>query len=371
MAGYWSNLGMFVGGKSIESAASVRYRYSEKPDGTLTYKSKSAYKLAIAHWAMQKAMSLALSEINQLFPRYQRSLERKLRKTVQSQQETNHDWIISNSQPIVDDYGYVTLQGDHKVAAKDAWGRVVPEALMIHYDAEDNIHYKFTSYENQVDPVSGQHTGTSIKTDEFDSKTVLFFDVCPSVSVNSGKNIIMTQVQGRDYTRKELVSGGDLTFTISGSIVAHNAALENVMEKKGKKSQAVATNSVVQYPETQVQKFIQIMQHPGIINVHHFLFRQFNVTRIIIKDFSLKQPEFKNIQPYEFTCVAVEPDEDVMVKQDTINELNKDIKASEMNKWYKFILTNKLGEMAGNMVTDIATSATSLGLDALTFGVSI
>lgn len=69
--------------------------------------------------------------------------------------------------------------------------------------------------------------------------------------------------------------------------------------------------------------------------------------------------------------MAVEPDEAVIVKQDTIDRLNREIIASSMNKWYKFILDSKLGEIAGNVATDIVGSATSLGLDKLTMGASI
>lgn len=356
---YWSNLTMRAGGRAVNAASSIRYRYSERPDGTLQYVSKAAYKFALAHWLKREVIALAASEINQLFPRYQRSLEQKLRKTVQAQQADNLKWIIQNSDFVEDgfEYGKVVVEGGTAVYARDAWGNVVKEALMIHFDGDQPIQVKHNfggNYSDQTDDAQ----------DSFDytTKTVLFSDVCPKVSIQSGKNIVQTQVQGRDFTRKELVSGGDLTFTVSGSIVSHYAALET--SERGSLPK-------VKYPENEVKKFIQIMQHPGIINVNHYLFRQFNVTRIIIKDFSLEQAEFKNIQPYRFTCVAVEPDEDVIVKQDTIDQLNREIIASSMSKWYKFILDNKLGEIAGNVATDIVGSATSLGLDSLTFGANI
>ena len=350
---------MQAGSDAVRAAAGIRYRYSETPDGHLRFVSKSAYKWATAHWLKREAMAIAASEINQLFPRYQRSLEKKLRENVQKQQKHNTKWIIQNSQFAEDvekfEYGKVTVQGGTVVRARDAWGRVVKEALMIYFDGEEDISVKYNDGGNYSDDDEAGR-------DDYTTKTVLFYDCCPKINVSSGKNIIMTQVQGRDFTRKELVSGGDLTFTVSGAIVSDLAALET--SKDG-------TTPRVKYPENDVKKFIQIMQHPGIINVNHFLFRQFNVTRIIIKDFSLRAPEFKNIQPYEFTCVAVEPDEDVIVKQDTIDRLNREIIASSMNKWYKFILDNKLGEIAGNVTTDIVGSATSLGLDKLTLGAPI
>lgn len=357
---YWSNLVMKAGSDAVNAAAGIRYRYSETPDGHLRFVSKSAYKWALAHWLKREVIALAASEINQLFPRYQRSLEKKLRATVQEQQKDNVKWIIKNSVFAEDvkkfEYGKVTVQGGTAVYARDSWGHIVKEALMIYFDGEDDItvkHNRGGLYAEEDDDLGD---------DSYTTKTILFFDCCPKINISSGKNIIMTQVQGRDFTRKELVSGGDLTFTVSGSIVSNLAALE---------TSETGTTPRVKYPENEVKKFIQIMQHPGIINVNHFLFRQFNVTRIIIKDFSLRAPEYKNIQPYEFTCVAVEPDEAVIVKQDTIDRLNREIIASPMNKWYKFILDSKLGEIAGNVATDIVGSATSLGLDKLTMGASI
>lgn len=344
---------MKAGSDAVNAAAGIRYRYSETPDGHLRFVSKSAYKWALAHWLKREAIALASSEINQRFPRYQRSLEKKLRKSVQKQQKSNVTQIIGNSHfaKISEDckYGKVTVQGGTQVYARDSWGHVVEEALMIYFDGEDNITVEYNKEAGH---------------DNYTTKTVLFFDCCPKISLSSDKNIIMTQVQGRDFTRKELVSGGDLMFTVSGAIVSDMAALE---------TSSNGTIPRVKYPENDVKKFIQIMQHPGIINVHHFLFRQFNVTKIIIKDFSLKAPEYKNIQPYEFTCVAVEPDEAVIVKQDTIDRLNREIIANSMNndKWYKFILDSKLGEIAGNVATDIVSSTTSLGLDKLTMGASI
>ena len=45
---------------------------------------------------------------------------------------------------------------------------------------------------------------------------VTFVDLGPQVQVSSRNNILLTRVQGRDYTRKEYISGGDLEITIQG-----------------------------------------------------------------------------------------------------------------------------------------------------------
>lgn len=167
--------------------------------------------------------------------------------------------------------------------------------------------------------------------------------------MSSTKNVILTTVQGRDFTRKELVSGGDMTYTVNGAIVSDQAGV---------------------YPSEAVKRFVKIMQYNGIINVNFITFGLLGVTRIIIKDFSLGEIEYKNIQPYSFTCVAVEPDDAITLQADTINAINKELQATKWDAWYHQILQNKLGEMAAKTALGAATSSitslTGAGLDELT-----
>ena len=130
-----------------------------------------------------------------------------------------------------------------------------------------------------------------------------------------------------------------MTFQISGRIVGDTAGV---------------------YPENDVKKFIQIMQYGGIVNVNHLFFKQFNVNRIIVKEYSMGNSDCKNVQPYTFSCVAVEPDEDVEIKADTINTINNEIFKAEKDKWYKLILQKQLSSIAGNV-----SSVTTLGIDSL------
>ena len=80
--------------------------------------------------------------------------------------------------------------------------------------------------------------------------------------------------------------------------------------------------------------------------------------------------EYKNIQPYSFTCVAVEPDDAITLQADTINAINKELQATKWDAWYHQILQNKLGEMAAKTALGAATSSitslTGAGLDELT-----
>lgn len=275
-------------------------------------------------------------------PKYRRSLEKKLRDVVLEQQKNNQNFVqlIKDEQISTNEWGKVTTEQEGRtLQALDRYGTPVPEALIM-YIEDTETH---TAISKTVDPVSGGTIETSMET-----KVIDHIDLSPQISVSSSKNIVMTQVQGRDYTRKELVSGGDISFSVTGSIVSHNEG---------------------EYPESAVKKFIQIMQYNGIVNVKSMLFDQFNVTRIVIKDFSLSNPEYKNIQPYSFSCVAIEPDEDVKITQDTISVINRELQTSPMSKWYKFILDSKWGDMATsavmNTASNMVTQGAGRGLDEL------
>lgn len=315
--------------------SSLNYRI-QQDNSDLVYRN-NRYKSVLVHVAKQLVMSELEGQLNQILPRFRRNAENELRETVLKQQEANRAKIIENGRIQAESWGVVDAEGGQKIVAKDRFGTAVPEALMVYYDDEASHQVEEVSY------VGGKEVKNSYST-----KTVCHIDLSPQVSMNSNKNIVMTQVQGRDYTRKELVSGGDLQFTVNGVIVGNEDGI---------------------YPESAVKKFIQVMQYNGILNVNFMLFGQFNVNRIIVTNYSLGAVEMKNVQPYSFSCVAVEPDEDVKIMKDTIGAINTELELSPMNKWYKFILETKLGEILSsavmNTVTSTATQGAGMGLDAL------
>lgn len=335
--GAWNSLKYSVG-NAYESAgmtalSSISYRYLKNKDGVLVYKNNRAYKSVLVHVIKQTSMQLIESEVNKLFPKYQRYLESQLRKTVLKQQESNYKKLIEAGEKVDKDFGSIKTEEGQTIVAKDKYGNAVPEALMLYYKADNKI--------TVTDTVM---IGESVSETTYQTSTICFIDLIPRVSIQSSKNLILTQVQGRDYSRKELVSGGDLTFSVSGQIVS---------------------NEIDVYPENSVKKFIQIVQHGGVVKVNHLLFKQFNIDQVIIKDYNLSAPECKNIQPYSFTCVAVEPDEDVAVVQDTIAVLNQEITLSPMNKWYKFILNSKYSEIIANTAAGATSSLANAGLSTL------
>ncbi|NDV63946.1 DUF6046 domain-containing protein [Bacteroides sp. 224] len=328
----WNSLKFSAGSAGVDLASNISYRYIKKKDGNLIYKNNRGYKSLIVYIAKRTAAQYVEQKVNTLFPKYQRYLENQLRDTVLKQQDANLKKLIEAGERVDKGLGFIEIPG-HRIIAKNKYGDQVPEALMVYYESDKDIDVQDVVYQN------GKAVKTSYKTN-----VVCFIDLTASVSMQSAKNLVLTQVQGRDFTRKELVSGGDLTFSVTGKIVGNDRGV---------------------YPENDVKKFVQLAQYGGVIKVNHFLFRQFNIEQIIIKEFNLNTSDCKNVQPYTFTCVAVEPDEDVSIIADTIGVLNAEIAISPMNKWYKLILNNKLTSIVANTAANSVSSLAAGGLDAL------
>lgn len=141
-----------------------------------------------------------------------------------------------------------------------------------------------------------------------------FIDFQPQVQVSSKNNIVLTTVQGRDYTRKEFVSGGDLEITINGKITSKYPDV---------------------YPEGEVSKFLKLMNYKGVINCGNTILRQFNITQMIVLNYSVPAPEYRNVQPYTISCVAVEPSDAIEIipyEKEIYDEATEHI-----NKWIKIV----------------------------------
>ena len=333
----WSNLTFHTGSAFTSLMGKSTNWRIRKDTSALVYKNPR-YKSVAVHAARQYLMSELEGNLNKIIPQFKKQFSDAVHEHVLAQQTRKYETLIENQANQAKNWGQVDAGGGHTIIAKDKYGSAVKEALMLYYKDEATHTVKDVVYQ----------TGTSKET-TYSTDVVCHIDLAPQVSVSSSKNIVMTQVQGRDYTRKELVSGGDLQFSISGNIVSDEMGV---------------------YPTDAVKKFVQIMEYNGILNVNFMMFEPFNVTRIIVKDYSLSQQTYKNIQPYSFNCVAVEPDDEVKINTDTISVINKELTLSPMNKWYKLILENKLASMVASSVADsVATGVTtgvSLGLDEIT-----
>ena len=70
---------------------------------------------------------------------------------------------------------------------------------------------------NEAAASSSLNTATEVKV----PGDPVFLDLGAIVQVQSSNNLVLTKVQGRDYSRKELISGGDINFTVTGKIVSN------------------------------------------------------------------------------------------------------------------------------------------------------
>lgn len=143
---------------------------------------------------------------------------------------------------------------------------------------------------------------------------VLFVDLQPSIQVASKNNVLLTTVQGRDYTRKEYVSGGDLEITINGKITSKYPEV---------------------YPDAEVSKFLKLMQFKGVIDCDNTILRQFKISQLIVLNYSFAPTDCRNIQPYTLSCVAVEPSDAITLK--IADQEVVETAVMQTNKWIKLV----------------------------------
>lgn len=321
----WNDLkfyaGDVAGAKLLELNMRIR---KNKNAGDVTYKYQRGYKNVLVFAAKRYAVQKLERELKSLLPKALKKIDKQAIDFVRKQQEARYVSLIKQRalSDTLAGYGTIKTKEGNTITAKDKYGTGVSGALIVSFDGEDSY---------TVQDGNGK----------FNTVTRFIIDLSPEISMNSNKNVVLTQVTGRDYTRKELVSGGDLEFSVNGTLVSDEPGV---------------------YPQSKVNQFMEIMQYNGIVNVNSHFFGNLNVKQIIIKDFNLARQEYMNVQPYSFSCVAVEPDEEIKVVRDTIQQINNDLALSPVNKWFKLTLTNKLAKI----VSAATVSGVSAGLDALT-----
>lgn len=172
---------------------------SEFQDGAVHYFSKDREILKRA--LIQTVSQLAYGALRS-YPRF-----------IQYWEQRERDKILQNvsQTSIVNKTGqyYQLISEQQAVAKKKSYtdtivGRIVADFLELTINKEGNYYDTKTG---KVEPNS--------KYGE-----VEFIDLQPMVQVSSKNNIVMTQVQGRDFTRKEFISGGDLEVSINGKITS-------------------------------------------------------------------------------------------------------------------------------------------------------
>lgn len=311
-----------------------------KRDGQLKFISPRGYSNVYVYAAKRTLMQMTFATINDLYPKYLRQLDQKATSAAylknQGQEMTK---IIENGQKADEE-----TFNKQNVCLK-YMGKPVSEGLVLWIQNESGKAEKIEmqtywdkikglSHEEAENAFSIQDTEVYVPAD----KDKVFVDLGPIVQAQSSNNLVLTKVQGRDSSRKELVSGGDVNFTVTGKIVSNYPDV---------------------YPYADVSRFITLMQYKGVIQVYNLMFQQFNVTQILIKDFQMGQNEgFKNVQPYSFTCVAVEPDEAVSVVEDTINATNLEISKMKKKGWAK-VLLDQVKASAANQAAQMLESLTA------------
>lgn len=221
------------------------------------------------------------------------------------------------------------------IEAYDDWGNVCYDALILAIPVSKSVSI---SIDNPKDP-SGPK--------KIESDHLVWYDTTALINLSSDKNLVLTQVSGRDYSRKELVSNGDLNFSVSGHITSGKPDI---------------------YPSTEVQKLRQILQYKGIIEINNEFLDQWGIKKIVIKSFSFSSSEGnKSIQDYSFEAVGVQPDTEANVTSDTIKFIDYSIAEqtddSTSLSW-KSVLSAQLDNLK-SMSANAAEQGASLAEDFL------
>ena len=120
-------------------------------------------------------------------------------------------------------------------------------------------------------------SGQSITYPELRIDTVL-------MDVMQSKNIIITELQGRDTAVKEYISKRDYEINIKGVIQGQGNGI---------------------YPEDDIKKLIQIFDVNDTIAITSTYLNRLGIYNIVIKGFTLNQPEaYYNLQPFNITAIS-------------------------------------------------------------------
>lgn len=212
-------------------------------------------------------------------------------------------------------YGVMTVNnGQNTIVATDMYGERCVDAFMMGIPVKSGIEVR---QQVRVDYATG--TLKPYGENAFTSDTLVWWDCTAIITIQSQKNLIVTKVNGRDYSRKELVSNGDINISISGTM---SSDLPEV------------------YPTLEIQKFIRMMKYKGPIRVNSQYLSQFGIDRIIIQDFNMPQKRgFKNLQEYTINAIGLQPDKETLEIKDTIKTIDTAIMQQEKEKspWAKIL----------------------------------
>ena len=288
---------------------------------------------------------------------YQQMLKTKMVKDKRQSNLVRQELIRQNQVRDAEQYGYIDLTDENgvnngsRIVAYDDWGNVCVDSLMMAIPTKEDVEYK-TNRWGQTGNVaydeafrSGSKTFGSFGESKYENtggapvrgRKLVWYDTTALLNVSSERNVLLTKVQGRDYTRKELVGNGDVRFSVSGHI---------------------CSNLPEVYPREEVQKFIQIVNYKGVVEVNNPIINQFGIKKVVILNYSLPSREgFKSQQDYSFEAVGIQPDKEISVLQDTITIINQEINKEDTSSAWSKLLKTKLDNLKG-----VSVDAVSQGL---------
>jgi hypothetical protein len=237
--------------------------------------------------------------------------------------------------------------GSASVFAIDDWGARCYDALMLGIPVEQPISVSQDMVEEEWSGYgsTARQTGIRKRINNVQSDHLVWYDCTALVNINSDKNLVVTPVQGRDYSRKELVSNGDIVFSMSGTITSRYPDI---------------------YPSEEVLKLRKILQYKGLIEVNNQTINEWGITKIVIRDFSMPQSEgYKSRQTYSFSAIGIQPEGDREVSADTLRVLVRpfETKVDSDNPWND-LLQDKLDALK-NMSIDAVDQGAALASGAL------
>lgn len=299
--------------------------------------------------AVKGAVRGAVSELkNEAVNAFNSLLNGKRTKDTAGQAWINSELVKQEEEQ--KEYGTMEVKGG-TIYALDDWGGIATEALMLGIDLYKNITVtqKFPIYRTKViDAKKGVYkeqepdTITNVVT----TNTLVWYDTTALITINSDKNLIATRVVGRDYSRKELVSNGDIRFSVSGQITSGKPDI---------------------YPAEEMKKFYKIMQYKGIIKVNNMVLDQLGITHIVIESFNVTPRQgYKALQQYTFSAIGLQPEQIIDINEDTVSIIpQKAVSAKEDDgsEWMK-MLNNQL-EGLKSMASDLFKQGVGLAAGML------
>lgn len=310
----------------------IKYYYNSNRGGNFL----ANFAAPIARAAAQYAKDYAIGQLNKLADK---ALDKLFGKQKKEFQGSKWATLIEEYECNVEEkkYGMLAVNdGKNYIPAMDNMGQFYPTAFIMGIKLDQPISYSVTKRQNGFGQKDYRLDMMPQQTD-----TLVWYDVSAIPTINSDKNVLLTPVQGRDYTRKEIIGNGDIKFSVTGRMTSGVPGV---------------------YPENEVKKFVQIMNYKGIIRCNHFILGILGIDKFIITSWSLspRQGFGDNVQDYTFSAVGVMPDKQVKVDADTINILDYSIQQEKpQGKWAK-LLENKLRGIKNGGINALSAGGSGL-----------